>query len=260
MGAWGTALYSDDTACQVRDSYIENLKHGKSDKEAYQSILNAYGDLLADREVACLVYFALADTAWKYGRLHQTIKAQALALIEDGGDVFVWERDSPKDAIARKRAIRSLEERLRSEQPEPKVVKITKPKPKKIRTTAPSGSVFLLHLPSGYMAALVLVGFLDLGKSIDPIFSVLNWRGERTPTETELHEGQRETLLFQSGLGEMAHVGIVTKDERKSVMANLVATDQVIASTMPFDSERTVFFFVEGIAGRIDEHFTGQNL
>jgi hypothetical protein len=260
MGAWGAALYSDDTTCDVRDAYVENLKHGLSDTEAYEKILHGYADLLNDREVACLVYFALADTAWKFGRLHADVKARALELISQNGDVFVWERDAPDEVPARKKALRSLETRLLSDQPAPKPIKVSKPKPKKIRTTAPVGSVYFMNLPSGYKALLVLVGFIDLGKSFDPVFSVLNWRGKSLPLQAELDEVARKTIPFQSGLGEEAHIGIIPKDERKSVMACLEATGQFTEIEMPYSPESVVFQYVEGIAHQIDDHFAGRNL
>ncbi|KRB96474.1 hypothetical protein ASE26_25820 [Duganella sp. Root198D2] len=116
----------------MRDAYNENLKHGLSDMQAYERILHGYGDLLADHEVACLVYFALADTAWKAGRLHHDVKAKALELIGRGGDLAVWERDAPAEVAARKKSLRSLEQRLLSEQPAPMLIKVLKPRPKKI--------------------------------------------------------------------------------------------------------------------------------
>ena len=259
MGAWGAALYSDDTTCEVRDAYVENLKHGLSDTEAYERILHGYAELLDDREIACLVYFALADTAWKFGRLTTNVKARALDLIEQGADISEWECDAPDEVPARKKALRSLVKRLLSDQPVRKLIKVSKPKPKKIRTNAPVGSLFFLNLPNGYRALFVLVGFIDLGKSVDPVFSVLNWRGKELPPQMELEEAARETLPIQSGLGEQTHIGIFPTDERKSVMACLDATGQSIAAQVPYSPERVVFKNIEAIADEIYAHFTGRN-
>jgi hypothetical protein len=253
MGAWGATLYADDTTCEVRDAYVENLRHGLSEEEAYEHVLQGYGDLLNDLEVACLVYFALADTAWKLGRLPQSVKVRALELIKQGGDLFVWERDAPEEVAVRRRTLRSLEARLLSEQPASKLIKLSKPKPKKIRTNAPVGSVFLMNLPSGYTAVFVLVGFIELGKSIDPVFSVLNWRGYAT--QVQLGMTTHDTLSFSSGLGENLHIGLFPTDERKNVMANLVASKHFALETMPFDISSVVFKNVEAIADEIDAHF-----
>lgn len=254
MGAWGAALYSDDTTREVRDAYVENLRHGLSDTEAYERILNGYSDTLNEPEIACLVYFGLADTAWKFGRLDDDIKTQALGLLAQGGDLFVWERDAPEEAAARKRALRTLETRLLSEQPARKPVKISKPKPKKIRTTAPVGTVFTRTLPSGYKAIFVLVGLFDDGKSVDPVFSVLRWRGYHVPSDSELREAAANPLQFPSGLGPMPHVGIFPQG-RVSVMAGFEATGWSIGVEMPYDPNRAVFTFVERIAEDIDASF-----
>lgn len=257
MGAWGTGLYSDDTTCEVRDAYKENLQHGLSDTEAYERILDSYGDLIGDHEVACLVYFALADTAWKVGRLHHDIKEKALGLIRLGGDVAVWERDAAAEAPSRRKVLRTLELRLLSEQPAPKPIKKSTPKPKKIRTNAPVGSAFTLDLPSANKGLLVLVGFMDLGKSVDPVFSVLKWRGRSVPTQAMLDEAAKETIPVQSGLGPQAHWGIIPEDERKNVMACLERISLSVTVEMPYDPTLVVFSYVEGLARDIDAHFTG---
>lgn len=260
MGAWGTGLYSDDTTCEVRDAYKENLKHGLSDVEAYERILDSYGDLIADHEVACLVYFALADTAWKVGRLHQSIKAKTLELLRQGGDVAVWERDAVADAPARRKVLRTLEQRLLSEQPVAKLIKQSKPKPKKIRTNAPIGSVFTLDLPSANKGLLVLVGLMDLGKSVDPVFSVLSWRGSDILSQAMLDEAAKESIPVRSGLGLQAHWGIFPEDERKDVMACLERTSLVVTAEMPYDPHQVVFSYVDELARQIDAYFTGTTL
>jgi hypothetical protein len=259
MGAWGAALYSDDTTCEVRDAYVLNLKHGLSDEEAYKQILDGYGDLLSDHEVACLVYFALADTAWKYGRLHHNVQSRALALIEAGGDVFVWQRDSPSDAAARRRAIATLEARLRSVQPPIKPVKISKPRPKKITTTDPVGTVYLLSLPAGHYAAMILVGFMELSKSIVPVFSVPNWRGLQAPTQRELDLASLDTLIFSSGLGPQKHIGILPDDGRTNVMSILLRTGISLEMTLRFDSDSVVFGNAEYLRTEINAHFLHEN-
>jgi hypothetical protein len=256
MGAWGPALYSDDTTCEVRDTYIENLKLGLSDQEAYEQILHSYADMADDREVMCLVYFALADTAWKYGRLHEPIRARALGLIGQGGDISVWERDAPDKISARRKVLHSLETRLLSDQPERRYVKVSKPKPKRIRCNAPIGSVFMLDLPSKYKACVALVGFMDLEKSVDPVFSVLDWRGHDLPSETVLNEAAQKTLPIKSGLGDQRHWGIFPKDERKNVMTCLQQTKYSLTITMPYDPSQVTFKYAESLADEIDAHYT----
>ena len=63
MGTWGTDLYSDDIACEVRDEYLDALKVGLAGPEAAKQVLLRRGSALENRHMACGVYFALAETA-----------------------------------------------------------------------------------------------------------------------------------------------------------------------------------------------------
>ena len=255
MGAWGPGLYSDDTTCDVRDDYVQHLKHGLSADESSQKILARHGDLLRQKEIACLVYFALADTAWRNRRLNETLKEEALSLLKSGGDVFAWERDAPGDAASRRRTLRDLEKRLLSPQPVEKIFKLSQPKPKKIRTTAPIGSVFSLALPSKGSALLVLVGFIELEKSIDPVFSVINYR-IASPAELPTHiDDSEKTLVFSKAFYRpFAHFAILPKDERRSILFGLEPVSVSIDSPMAYERDSTVWLSVGRIAGEIDVH------
>ena len=240
MGAWGTGLYDDDTTCDVRDDYVKNLKKGMSDSEASKQILDQFGDLIKDLEVGCLVYFSLADTQWKYGRLDQKIKEHALALINQAGDMTCWE---PSEEPARKKVLERLKKRLLSAQPERKAVKIVKPVPKVIRTTAPIGSLFLVALPSGQFGALVLVGFFDDEKYVDPVFSALDWRGDALSPE-HLANIPAKTLKVDSGIGKVNHVGLLTlakRSKKDNPMNCLVPTKIVVDKWLAYDPYSTTF-------------------
>ena len=253
MGAWGTGLYSDDTTCDVRDAYVENLRHGLSGIDSSNKVLNSYSDSLENEEVACLVYFALAETAWKYGRLEDDVKLKALALLAAGSDLHVWQQDSPSDVSARRKILRNLELKLNSPQPEAKVVKFVPQKPKKIRTDAPIGSIFLLDLPSGNKALMVLIGLLEDSKSIDPVFNVIRWRG----SESNLPrlESSTKTITFDSGVGVRSQIGILLMDERKNLMAGLQRID-MICRDLKYDAKLgLVLKPIEHIAKEIDASF-----
>jgi hypothetical protein len=48
MGAWGTALFSDDTACDVRDSYVDLVGDGLTGSEATKALLREWTASLHD--------------------------------------------------------------------------------------------------------------------------------------------------------------------------------------------------------------------
>lgn len=204
--------------------------------------------------MACLVYFGLADTAWKHGRLPEAIKHRALDLIDRGGDLDVWARDAPAELDARRRALDLLARRLRSPMPPRKPVRIVPAKPKKIRTTAPLGTVFLLPLPGGHRAALCLAAQLDLGTSLDPVFRVLDWCGQGLPTEHQLRGVPLSAIQFGSGLGPKALLGLLPKHARHNVMADLEETGVIVAPPEVRDASDAVFLSSQHAAEEIAAH------
>src|SRR5690348_4616287 len=84
MGAWGPGVFSDDTACDIRDDYREYLGEGLTGEQATARILRGYKSSLADPNDATVVWLALAATQWKLGRLDPETLAQALHVIDAG--------------------------------------------------------------------------------------------------------------------------------------------------------------------------------
>src|SRR3954469_1632298 len=94
MGTWGTGLFADDTACDIRDEYRELLEDGVEDGEATRLTIEnfrAYFD-----ETDGIAVLALAATQSSLGRLDDAIREQALAAIERGADLDAWEEENPK--------------------------------------------------------------------------------------------------------------------------------------------------------------------
>lgn len=129
MGSWGTSLYSEDTTCDVRDSYVDSLRDGLDAKRAIARVLRNYRDEVDDRESDCLVTFALAHTAWRHGRLTDALRRRALKLLASGGDVSRWERDAPFFAPKRRKVLAALRARLESPQPREKAIRRRRPAP-----------------------------------------------------------------------------------------------------------------------------------
>ena len=124
MGAWGTGLYQDDIAMEVREYYQELLKKGISNEESLECVLEAFEDALEDADDAPPFWFALADTQWKLGRLTDEVRAQALALLTSGADLARWEDATKAQKNARKKVLQALQERLQSPQPPEKKIRV----------------------------------------------------------------------------------------------------------------------------------------
>ena len=256
MGTWGAGLYQDDTACDVRDDYIRHLKSGLSDAASTRQILKRFGKLLRDTQIACMVYLALADTQWHYGRLDAAVKKRALGLLRKGADLSSWEKDSPQLVNARKKVLASLGKRLRTKPKARREVKVEPPKALKTWTDAKLGTVFLLPLSSSTFAALVLIGHAETGyRTKDPVFAVLKWKGKREPTLTEVR--QRKFVAVSEDSESHGEIGFLMDNQRMSPMTPLTRTD-IIVPKFPRYSRRGYFTGVERIVELVDAAIAGR--
>ena len=98
MGVWGTALFSDDTASDIRGDYVDYLGDGLTGPEATARVLSEYKSSLSDPDEYGVVWLALAAVQWKYGRLEPDALKQALAVIDSGSDLRRWTADTPDHA------------------------------------------------------------------------------------------------------------------------------------------------------------------
>lgn len=250
MGTWGTDLYEDDTACDVRDAFVAGLQAGLSGQAAATRVLAPYRALLDTPQVACCVYFALADTAWRQGHLTDAVRSTALALIESGGDAPLWARDAPRDLPARQATLQRLAARLRSAQPPARAVAPAPEALKTVHTEAPVGSVFVLGLPDGGRAALVMVGFKDLGHSLDPVFTVSAWRGSDSDLPPTDRLATMGTLSMPSFRKRHAHVAVIPPDGRQGFMSRLQRVGGV-AGLWPFEPADVIWLSLGRIAREI---------
>jgi len=122
MGFWGTALYSNDSTSDVRDTYKGYLEDQFSNEDAYQKTFDEYQDDMGTEEEP-LFWFAMADTQWKVGRLLPEVKERALEWIEKEGGLELFE-ENPKFAEGWRKTLTMLKDKL--EQPTPKAKKFPK--------------------------------------------------------------------------------------------------------------------------------------
>jgi hypothetical protein len=121
MGVWGTSIFSDDTASDVRGDYRDLVGNGLAGLEATDKILREY--YCQEESEMGVVWLALAATQWNCGRLEERVKAKALEIIESGSDLKRW----TDKALERKRgaALSKFREQLLS--PQPAAKRIPKP-------------------------------------------------------------------------------------------------------------------------------------
>ena len=101
MGSWGPALFSNDTACDVRGDYREMIEDGVEDAEAMRRVFEQYGEDLDDPDEGPIVWLALAHTQSKLGRLDDEVRRRALQVIEGGEGLERWAEDPELLAVDR---------------------------------------------------------------------------------------------------------------------------------------------------------------
>ena len=89
MGVWGTSLYANDFSSDVRDSYMKFLQEQFGDEEAYCKTIEKFYECFND-EFEPLLWYALADTQWKLGRLLPEVKDKAIYWIDLRGGINLW--------------------------------------------------------------------------------------------------------------------------------------------------------------------------
>lgn len=203
MGVWGTGLFQDDTASDIRDDYKDHLGNGLSGPEATARVLVEYKSSLADPHEAGVVWLALAATQWKQGRLDPDTLAQALEVIDSGSDLQRWSAGS-SDFAKRKAALEKLRIQLTSPQPEAKKVR------KHVLATCdwPVGTLIAYRLNSGNLAMLRVIGdHKDKGGTF-PVCEVLDWTGTETPTVEMLRSTQvKEGEVFRQKIHRLILLG-----------------------------------------------------
>lgn len=121
MGAWGSFLYANDTTCDVRDTYMKFLQDQCENREAYRLTIENYKECIGNEEEP-LLWFALADTQWRMGRLMPEVKENALLWIKKGGGLELWE-ESKNGGAGWKKTLNKLENKLMDQQPPEKIIK-----------------------------------------------------------------------------------------------------------------------------------------
>lgn len=185
MGAWGTAIFSDDTALDIREEWREAILDGLSAEDATARLLDSFDDHLGDDEDEKLFWIALAAVQFETGRLLPHVRDRALAIIEGGGDVNRWFEDGDEVlARRRQRVLERLAAKLREGQTKPKRLR----RRRSLSVPFEVGDMVRVSAEDGEGEALVLVvGHVDEPEiEHDPVVAALDWCGGAMPAREAL--------------------------------------------------------------------------
>ena len=193
MGAWGTGIFSDDLALDIKSEYNDLLAYF-SDEEAEKKIFEDFGEILNTDE-ASVFWFALALSEWKKGRLSEQVKWKAIEWIDSGEDLLVWKESGEKQHDKRKAVLEKLRATLLAEQPARKVIR----RPVFARSPWQAGDLLAYQLTDKNLKYEELLGKYVLLRVVEIkkepiaryipdsnyyesiIFGLYNWYGEAIP-------------------------------------------------------------------------------
>ena len=118
MGTWGTGLFSDDTAHDIKDDYIHALRKGKTPEEAVGLLKETFRPEGSDDEG--LFWVCLAVLQWDYGHLSPEIREKALEHLPCLWDPDIWTRE--KDRAKRRQLAEQVRAKLTAPQLSPKKI------------------------------------------------------------------------------------------------------------------------------------------
>jgi Domain of unknown function (DUF4259) len=175
LGVWGTGLFSDDTACDIRNYYRELLEESVEDSAATRQTLEQFEPYLQEPDGVALIAFAVTPST--VGRLEADVRDRALAIIDAGADLAEWERENPKLLSKRRAVLEKARAQLTGPQPARRRLR----PPKRRLCGLAAGDVLALALP-GRVALLrvVRVHAHRLGET--PVLEELDFDGSEMPT------------------------------------------------------------------------------
>ncbi len=184
MGAWGPAIFSDDTACDIRSDYRELLEDGVEDHDATERIIDSYAHL--DEDEAHILSLALSASQAALGRLDEQVKARALDVIDHEVGLDLWAEEGPKPLASRKTALASLRATLVGAQKPRKPVR----RPWSHVTDLSPGDV-LAYTTAGERIVLFRVARLNESRAGGyPVLRQLSWDKAVVPEPQELVEAE----------------------------------------------------------------------
>jgi hypothetical protein len=178
---WGTDLFSDDLACDVRDYYRALLEDGVEDGAAVRQTVEAYREYLEESDGVALL--ALAVTQSKLGRLDPDIRDRALAVLDRGADLEAWEHDNPKLLPKRRAVLEKARAKLTGQQP---LRRRLRP-PKRISSGLAAGDVLALALPR-HVALFRVVHVHEHRRGETPVLEELDFEGTEVPARDALEQ------------------------------------------------------------------------
>jgi hypothetical protein len=167
-------------ACDIRDHYRQLLEDSVEESAATRLTLEKFGRCLEEADGVALI-IAFAVTQSKAGRLEPDVRDRALAIIDGGADLALWERENPK-LLSKRRAVL---EKARAQLTGPQPARRSLRPPKRALSGLAAGDVLALALP-GRLALLRVVRVRAHRLGETPVLEELDFDGTEVPARDAL--------------------------------------------------------------------------
>lgn len=122
MGAWGTAISSNDTYADIYSDFFELYNNGLDVAEISKKLIDNNQETINDTVDSNNFWFALAKAQWECKQLDKEIFEQVKKVIETGADLEIWRQleAEEKDIKKRKAVLDKFLTDLQTERPKSK--------------------------------------------------------------------------------------------------------------------------------------------
>lgn len=122
MGAWGTAISSNDTYADIYDEFFELYNDGISVEDISKKLIADNQETINEPDDSNNFWFALAKAQWECKQLDTELLERVKKIIETGSDLEVWRRldADEKDIKKRKVVLDKFLADLQTEKPKAK--------------------------------------------------------------------------------------------------------------------------------------------
>jgi hypothetical protein len=229
LGTWGTSLYANDPASDIRGEYVDKLRRGKTNAEATQELINSNQEIMGDVEEEPLFWFALADTQWNYGRLLPEVNEKALLFLSQDQELQRWTESGEKQLNAWKDTLDKLKGKLLTPPPPEKKVSAYR----LYQCKWQFGDVFAYQMNGAYSKEINVSGQYIIFRKISedvwwpghvvPAVHVYQWIGSDIPSLDEI----RSMDLLPQGFLPIAYNNNPNR-EKEYVIKLLSTSEKVI--------------------------------
>ena len=192
MGAWGTAISSNDTFADIYSEFFDLYNSGLDVAEISKKLIADNQETINDKDDCNNFWFALAKAQWECKQLDKDIFDKVKKVVETGADLEVWRQldADEKDIKKRKVVLDKFLADLQTEKPK------AKPRKKKIirQPIYEKGDCLTFKLSNGnYSGAVVLEAVKDTEYAYNLIAST---RINQTSKPTKKDFENAEVLLL----------------------------------------------------------------